>query len=194
MQTSMDYDIIFVAGPQGSGKGTQGKRLAEKLGFLFWEMGGTLRAILAEGGPLAAKISGIDHGKLLSDKLIIEILKERLPQIPKGKGVIFDGVPRRIGQSEFLVEYWHARGPARMATVFIELSRKESIKRLLLRAQHESRVDDTPEAITQRFNDYDEEMRAAMDYLKAYTAFFTVDGSPSPDEVAGEIDNALGVD
>ncbi len=40
----MDYNIIFVAGPQGSGKGTQGKKLADKLGFLFWEMGGTLRA------------------------------------------------------------------------------------------------------------------------------------------------------
>ena len=70
----MNYNIIFIAGPQGSGKGTQGKRLAEKLGFLFWEMGGTLRTILAQGGPLAEKIKAIDHGTLLSDELIIEVL------------------------------------------------------------------------------------------------------------------------
>ena len=43
----MDFNIIFVAGPQGSGKGTQGKKLAEKLGFLFWGMGATLRDIQA---------------------------------------------------------------------------------------------------------------------------------------------------
>src|SRR5690349_16705033 len=99
----MDFNVIFVAGPQGCGKGTQGKKLAEKLGFLFWGMGGMLRAILKEGGPLAAKIQVIDDGTLLSDELIIEVLKERLPAVPPGKGIIFDGVPRRLGQAEFLI-------------------------------------------------------------------------------------------
>ncbi|HUC31302.1 MAG TPA: nucleoside monophosphate kinase, partial [Candidatus Paceibacterota bacterium] len=102
----MDYNIIFIAGPQGSGKGTQGKRLAEKLGFLFWEMGGTLRAILASDSPLGRKISAIDHGTLLSDELIIEVLKDQLPLIPRDRGIIFDGVPRRLVQGQFLVEYW----------------------------------------------------------------------------------------
>src|SRR4051812_46165981 len=101
----MDYNVIFVAGPQGSGKGTQGKKLAEKLGFFFFGMGGTLRAILKEGGPLASKIEKIEGGELLSDDLIIEVLKERLAAIPAGQGIIFDGVPRRIGQAEFLIPF-----------------------------------------------------------------------------------------
>ena len=189
----MDYDVIFIAGPQGSGKGTQGKRLAEKLGFLFWEMGGTLRAILTEGGPLAARIKAIDHGKLLDDDLIIEILRERLPRIPEGRGVIFDGVPRRIRQSEFLVGYWRERGRENMATVYIDLSRDECMRRILSRAAVEGRVDDTPEAISQRFRDFDDEIHAAMEYLKSHTKFFTVDGSLGSDEVAAAVNGALGV-
>ncbi len=191
----MDHDIIFVAGPQGSGKGTQGKRLAEKLGFLFWEMGGTLRAILAEGGPLAGKIRAIDHGKLLDDDLIIEILREKLSLIPRGSGVIFDGVPRRIRQSEFMIGWWRDRGKeGRMATVFIDLSRDECKRRLLARAEIEGRADDTPEAIDQRFRDFDDEIHAAMEYLKDHTRFITIDGAPAPDVVAAEIQAALGIE
>ena len=187
----MDYDIIFVAGPQGSGKGTQGKKLAEKLGFLFWEMGGTLRAILAKGGPLAEKIKAIDHGTLLSDELIIEVLKDQLPLIPHEKGIIFDGVPRRLGQGQFLVEYWKEHGKDKMATIFIDVPREECVKRLLLRAQHESRVDDTPEAIARRFRDYDDAIKPAMDYLKERTTFITIDGTPTPDVIAESIMMAL---
>ncbi len=189
----MDYDIIFVAGPQGSGKGTQGKRLAEKLGFLFWEMGGTLRAILAEAGPLAGRIKAIDHGTLLDDDLIIEILKQKLPLIPAGSGVIFDGVPRRVRQSEFMVAWWRERGEEdRLATVYIDLSRDECKRRLLLRAETEGRADDTPEAIDRRFRDFDDEIHAAMEYLKDHTKFITIDGAPAPDAVAAAIEAALG--
>src|SRR5271170_5705943 len=101
----MDYNIIFIAGPQGSGKGTQGKRLADKLGFLYWDMGAMLRAILASGSELGKKISAMQRGALLSDELIIEALKEQLHTISPNQGIIFDGVPRRLGQGEFLVEY-----------------------------------------------------------------------------------------
>lgn len=190
----MDYHIIFIAGPQGSGKGTQGKKLAEKLGFLFWEMGGTLRRILASDSPLAKKISAIDHGTLLSDELIIEVLNDQLPLVPHDRGIIFDGVPRRLGQGQFLVEYLKERGLDRMATIFIDVPREECVKRLLLRAQHETRIDDTPEAIAQRFRDYDEAIKPAMDYLKEHTTFITIDGTPSPDEIAASIDKALEIE
>ncbi len=106
----MDYKVIFVAGPQGSGKGTQGKRLADKLGFLFWEMGGTLRAIRASGTPLAEKIASMERGALLSDELIIEVLNDQLPSLLPQKGIVFDGVPRRLGQGQFLIGYLKEHG------------------------------------------------------------------------------------
>ncbi|HUC31293.1 MAG TPA: adenylate kinase, partial [Candidatus Paceibacterota bacterium] len=76
---------------------------------------------------------------------------------------------------------------------FIDVPREECIKRLLLRAEHESRVDDTPEAIARRFRDYDDAMKPAMDYLKGHTTFITIDGAPSPDEVTASINKALGI-
>ena len=94
----MDFDTIFLLGPQGSGKGTQGKLLAARLGFFYWEMGGILREILKEtpDTPLAKKVSVINQGTLLSDELIIEVSKQKLATIPPDKGIIFDAIPRRI--------------------------------------------------------------------------------------------------
>jgi adenylate kinase len=189
----MEFDVIFLAGPQGSGKGTQGRKLAEKLDFLFWEMGATLRAILKTDTPLGKKLTAINNGTLLSDELIIEVLKDQLPSIPHDRGIVFDGVPRRLVQGQFLVEYWKEHGKTKMATIFIDVPREECIRRLLLRSQHESRADDTPEAIAQRFRDYDDAMKSAMDYLKTQTTFITIDGARSPDEVAAEINTALGL-
>jgi adenylate kinase len=190
----MEFDVIFIAGPQGSGKGTQGRKLAERLGFLFWDMGKVLRGISVEDSELGKKVSVINHGTLLSDEIIIEVLKDRLPSVLHDKGVIFDGVPRRLGQAKFLVEFLRSQGKDKMATLFVDVPREESIRRLLLRAQHETRVDDTPEAIETRFRFYDEAMKPAKDYLKDHTTFISIDGTPTPDQVAANIDAALGIE
>ena len=194
MSLSMNYSVIFIAGPQGSGKGTQGKRLAEKLGFLYLEMSGMIRAVRASGSPLAEKLSAMDRGILLSDELITEVLKDRLPKLPYEPGIIFDGVPRRIGQGQFLLEHLKENGMDKMATIFIDVPREVCVKRLLLRAEREGRVDDTPEAMAQRFRDYDEAITPTMDYLKEHTTLITIDGTPTPDEIAVEINKALGVE
>ena len=81
----------------------------------------------------------------------------------------------------------------KMATIFIDVPREECVKRLLLRAQHESRVDDTPDAMARRFRDYDEAIHPTMDYLKKQTTFITIDGTPTPDVIAESIDKQLGI-
>jgi adenylate kinase len=187
----MDFDVIFIAGPQGSGKGTQGKKLADARGFLFWGMGGILREIEKEGGELAEHIKMLNKGTLLPDEAIIDILKHRLPAMQGAKGIVFDGVPRRLGQAEFLVSYLKEQGRKSMATVFLDLPREESVRRLLVRAQHEDRSDDTPEGIELRFKYYDETMGPTLEYLKKETKFVTVDGRLSVDEVARDIIAAL---
>ncbi len=189
----MDFQIIFIAGQQGSGKGTQGKKLADKLGFLFFGMGAALLQLQAEDIQFAQKISLLNGGTLLPDDIIIEIVKERLLSVPTSQGIIFDGVPRRIGQAEFLVPFLRGRGYGAMATVFIDLPREDSIRRLALRAEHEQREDDTADAIELRFAYYDETMPAVIEYLKRETIFLAVDGRPTPDEVEKAVDRALGV-
>lgn len=189
----MNFEIIFIVGPQGSGKGTQGKRLADKLGFFFWGMGGILREIQGQDIQFAEKIEILNRGTLLPDEVIIDILQQRLAHVPTSQGIVFDGVPRRIGQAEFLVPFLRGRGYQAMATVFIDLPRPESIRRLSLRAQSEQRVDDTPDAIERRFEYYDQTMPAVVEYLTRETTFVKVDGSAAIGDVEKSVDAALGM-
>lgn len=190
----VDFDVVFIVGPQGSGKGTQGKKLAEKLGFLFWGMGHVLREMAREDTPLAKKIAVMNEGALLSDEVIDEVLQERLSIAPHERGIIFDGVPRTRGQAEFFIPLLRREGWKRIVTVFLEVPRDLSMQRLLLRAQHETRVDDNPEAIETRFKYYDETMPPMLEYLKRETRYITVDGTPLPEVVEREIHEALGIE
>ena len=188
-------DAIFIMGPQGSGKGTQARLLAEKTGFFFWEMGGILRAnkdFILENGEKVGDI--IDRGGYLSDPQLIEVLKLKLPEIPSDKGIIFDAIPRRIGQAEFILNWLAQRGSKNLVTIFLDLSLEESLKRLMLRAETEKRVDDTPEAIQSRLKLYKEVTLPILDYMRANTEFIEIDARPSITEVAKEIDKAIGLE
>ena len=189
----LNLGVIFIIGPQGSGKGTQGKLLAEKLGFFYWETGSILREIIQEGGPLKEKVSAMNQGTLLSDDVIDEVIKEKFYTIPFGKGIIFDGVPRRLGQAKFLLQFLREQKKGEMTTIFIDLPREDSIRRLSLRAQKEGRVDDTPAIIEFRLSQYYEAIKPALEYLKKETKFIDIDGRPSVEEVEKNIDVALGI-
>ncbi len=144
----MDLNVIFFIGPQGSGKGTQAKILAQKLDFYYWEMGGILRAMKNGASDLAKQVTDlINRGVLLQDDLLLQVVKAKLDEIPAGKGVIFDGIPRRLGQAEFLLNALKEQGRTNFATLFVDVPKQETLNRLLLRAQKEGRAYDTPEKI-----------------------------------------------
>jgi adenylate kinase len=95
--------IIF--GAPGSGKGTYASRLQAKLGVDVIAMGDIFREILKEDTPLGRKVKGyVETGLLVPDDIVIEVLKQRLTKIPKGKGFILDGYPRTIEQAKVLEE------------------------------------------------------------------------------------------
>ncbi len=188
------YDAIFMIGPQGSGKGTQGKLLAEKLGFFYWEMGEILRDEAKQDTEFGRKVKAmIDQGQLVPDEDVIHILDDALPEIIKHKRVLFDGVTRRIGQTEYLVNFLLKNGFTQFATILIQIPHEESIKRLLLRAHHEFRTDDTPEKIKFRLEQYEKDTLPAIEFLKAAGQFYEVDGVGTLEEVTTRINQALGV-
>ena len=91
--------IIF--GAPGSGKGTYASRLKSKLGVDVIAMGDIFRENLKEGTPLGKKVKGyVEKGLLVPDDIVIDVLKQHLNKVPKGKGFILDGYPRTIEQAE----------------------------------------------------------------------------------------------
>lgn len=92
---------LILLGPPGAGKGTQGEILRQKLGIPTISTGNMLRAAMKEGTPLGKEVAQcMEEGKLVSDSLIIGIVKERLAQPDCANGYILDGVPRTVAQAE----------------------------------------------------------------------------------------------
>lgn len=190
----MKLNTIFFIGPQGSGKGTQAKLLAEKMKFFYWEMGGILREVAATETPLGKKVKRlIESGVLLTDEDLYEVVKLRLNQIPKDKGVIFDGIPRRLGQAEFILDFLKKQGRRDFTTLYVSLPKEESINRLTKRAKLENRADDTLEKIEFRLQQYQEETVPVLEFLNKSTMFFEINGTPPVADVTKKINEALGL-
>lgn len=188
----MQYDVIFFIGPQGSGKGTQAKLLAEKLNFFYWDMGAILRNFSKETSSLSIKVkTQIDAGILLSDELLLEVAKTKLASIPKNQGLIFDGIPRRIGQAEYLTKFLKENNRSNFLTLFINLPREESIKRILLRAEKENRKDDTREGVETRLKFYEQETIPVLEFMRENSKFVEIDGTPPVEEVTNTIDKYI---
>jgi adenylate kinase len=190
----MDLDIIFFIGPQGSGKGTQARLLAEKLGFYYWEMGAILREEAKQDNEFGRHVADlINNGNLLDDADLLEVITDKLELLPRNQGIIFDGIPRRIGQAQFLLDYLRAHGRTKFTSIFLDIPFDVSVARLLERAHHEFRKDDTEEGIRTRLALYEKETLPVIELLSKETTKHDIDGTPSIPEVTTEINQALGL-
>jgi adenylate kinase len=186
------YDAIFMVGPQGSGKGTQGKVLAQKLGYYYWEMGEILREEAKKDTPFGKKVKAlIDAGHLLEDEELYRILNTELPEVIKHKRILFDGVPRRVGQGVYLIHYLNQNGFKEFGTIVIDVPQEVSINRLLERAHHEFRTDDTPEKIAYRLKLYESETKPVIKFLQGIGDLYIIDGVGSIEDVTDRINKAL---
>jgi adenylate kinase len=90
-------------GAPGAGKGTYASRLKEKLGVETIATGDIFRELIKEDTALGRKVKGyVEKGLLVPDEIVVEVLKQRLSKIPKGKGFILDGYPRTLEQARIL--------------------------------------------------------------------------------------------
>lgn len=93
--------IIF--GAPGAGKGTYSTRMQNQLGVDVIAMGDIFRESVKQNTELGKKVkSSVEKGALVPDEVVVEVLKERLSRVPKGKGFLLDGFPRTIAQAETL--------------------------------------------------------------------------------------------
>ena len=183
---------ILLLGPQGSGKGTQAKRICESYGIPHIATGDILRAAMAAGTELGHKVKPIyDRGDLVPDDLMIELIRERLAQDDTEKGFALDGFPRTMAQAEALEPMLREIGKELDVVFVLQLPHAVSIERLLKRAQIEGRVDDTPEAIAKRLEIYRRETEPLIEWYRIRSNVVTVHGDRSVNEVFAEIQQAL---
>lgn len=123
--------VVILLGPPGAGKGTQARMLEEGQGLVQLSTGDLLRAAVAQGTPagLAAK-AVMEAGGLVSDDIVLAILKDRMAAPDVGRGVILDGFPRTAGQAAALDDLLAAQGMAVTAVVSLEVDDAAMIERV----------------------------------------------------------------
>ncbi len=184
---------ILLLGPQGSGKGTQAKRISAAYGIPHIATGDILRAAIAAGTPLGLRVKPIyDSGALVPDELMIELIRERLSEEDTLPGFILDGFPRTMAQAEALDAMLREIGRDLDVVFELRVPDEVAVERLLGRAREEGRTDDTPEAIARRLAIYHEQTAPLVEYYRSTRGNVVGIHADRPvEQVFSEIEQAL---
>ena len=171
--------MILLMGIAGSGKGTQGKMLADLEGFHLISMGEVLRMYIT-----GQKRERMLAGELLDDKEIIGIVDRVLKSLPDSKEVLMDGFPRTISQAKWLLKQVKA-GRFKLDWAFHLVASREAVKERLL---NRARVDDKQDAIEQRFDEYERSTQPLLKWLAEHgVKVVDVGAERPPEEVNADI-------
>lgn len=209
--------IIFI-GPPGSGKGTQAKRLASRLGVPHISTGDMLREAVAAGTPVGQKAAAImASGALVSDDVMIEIINDRLAQPDAAKGFILDGFPRTLVQAEKL-DGLVGNGKEGLRVLQLLVPDEAIVRRITLRrtcaqcgaiyhlennppasdsvcdrcgAEVIARPDDNEEAVRKRLEAFHRQTLPVATYYKSKSMLREVDGVGPVDQVFERIESSL---
>jgi adenylate kinase len=180
---------VLILGPQGSGKGTQAKRIAAERGIAHVATGDILRDAVEGETALGLRVAPIlERGDLVPDDLMIGLIRERL----EGEdGFVLDGFPRTLPQAEALEAMLSEIERPLDAVLHLAVDDDVATARLRERSVAEGRADDSPEAIRNRLRLYHELTEPVVERYREDGRLVTVDGEGTVEEVAAEIGDAL---
>ena len=183
---------VLLLGPQGAGKGTQAKRISVEYGIPHIASGEILRAEMDAGTELGNRVKDVyDRGDLVSDDLMIELIRNRLEQPDTEAGFVLDGFPRTTVQAEALDSMFNDIGRNFSVAFALQIPDEVAFDRLRRRAQVEGRADDTDEAIQRRLGNYHRETEPLIEYYRTRGNLVPIHGNRSENEVFAEIQRAL---
>lgn len=187
----MPLDVLLL-GVQGSGKGTQAKRLASEYDIVHLSTGDMLRRAIADGNELGRKVKPIlDAGDLVPDELMIELIRDRIQSPDTADGFILDGFPRTMAQADAL-DTMLSEIDRPLAVVFeLQIPDEVAIERLRKRAVEEGRSDDTPEAISKRIALYHQQTKPLVAHYRLAGNLVGIHGDRPVNEVFAEIQEAV---
>jgi adenylate kinase len=205
---------LIMLGPPGAGKGTQAERFAKENGIPKISTGDILREAFRAGTPLGLQAKAImDRGELVSDDVMIAIVRERIDRADCIPGFILDGFPRTVAQAAALDAIMAGRDT--LIVVDIVVPEVELVRRLASRLICEScglnaegnraasgtcqrcggklkqRVDDSEGVVLERLKVYHRNTEPLIEYYRARPAFRSIDGTQPPDRVAAALAAAV---
>lgn len=123
--------VLILLGPPGAGKGTQARMLEEKFGLVQLSTGDLLRAAVAAGTDAGKAAKAVmEAGELVSDEIVIAILRDRLRDEDCARGVILDGFPRTTVQAEALDHLLEESGQKINAAISLEVEDAAMVTRI----------------------------------------------------------------
>lgn len=206
---------IVLLGAPGAGKGTQAQKLVEEFGVAHISTGDLLRAAVKAGTKLGVKAkSYMDNGQLVPDKLVVDLVTERLDADDAQKGFILDGFPRNTAQAVTLDSALAEMGRSLDAALLVDVMPDVIVKRLSSRrtckecgytapagvdscpscgGEMYQRDDDKPETIQKRLDVYENQTAPLVEYYRGKELLKSVDGDRPVDEVYADVKELLGL-
>ena len=206
---------IVLLGAPGAGKGTQAQKLVEEFGVAHISTGDLLRAAVKAGTKLGVKAkSYMDNGQLVPDKLVVDLVTERLDADDAQKGFILDGFPRNTAQAVTLDSALAEMGRSLDAALLVDVKPDVIVKRLSSRrtckecgytapagvdscpscgGEMYPRDDDKPETIQKRLDVYEIQTAPLVEYYRGKELLKSVDGDRPVDEVYADVKELLGL-
>lgn len=213
--------VLILLGPPGAGKGTQARMLEERFGFVQLSTGDLLRAAVkagTEAGKTAKSV--MESGGLVSDEIVLAILKERLAEPDCANGVVLDGFPRTTAQAEALDLMLNASGQQINAAISLEVDDVKMVLRIAGRftcgncgeGYHDTfkapavedtcdkcastnmirRADDNAATVMSRLDAYHAQTAPLIDYYKTRNALHGVNAMGEIDAIAGQLSDIVG--
>lgn len=179
---------VLLIGPPGSGKGTQGKRLADQLGIEHLASGDLLRAEVEQGTPIGNEVVDImKRGDLVPDELITELVLPKVLAAAEADGYLLDGFPRSVEQAVEARKLADNPSAGPHAVIYLDVPREELMRRILARAETEGRSDDNEETVRNRLRVFDEATHPLVDHYRERGLLHVVDADQSEDDVTAAI-------
>jgi adenylate kinase len=183
---------VLLLGPQGAGKGTQAKRISAEYGIPHIASGEILRAEMAAGTDLGHRVKDVyDRGDLVSDELMIELIRARLEHSDSENGFVLDGFPRTTVQADELDQMLGELGRTFGVVFVLQIPDEIAFERLRRRAQLEGRADDTDDAIRRRLENYHRETKPLTEHYRVRGNVVPIHAERRENEVFAEIQSAL---